>query len=450
MMKEFSSKLFAHGKALGLSEMEVYINKKSKLKIASFNKKIDKYDIADEVGLSFRAISNGKMGYAYTENINEEVIDRLVKEVIENASIIEKDDVDTIFEGSSEYMQPQTKENKLDNVSEEEKIDFVLKLEEEALSLDDRITMVGMSQYIEEINDIEIFNSKGLELKNRQNKAYVYLSTTAKQGEDIKTGIAYQVATDFSEFDYKKLAKEGVKDAVDKLSAEQIASGKYKVAFKNEVMCDLLDSYSEIFSAQKVHEGMSLLKDKIGTLVACSELSIIDDPFAKDSVVNRNFDDEGVATKPKKLVDCGMLKTYLHNIATAKKDDVESTGNGFKPTFKSVVKIAPTNMYIQKGEISFENMLKKMGKGVLITDVQGLHAGLDAVTGDFSLSCNGFYIEDGKIQKVVNTITVAGNFFDMLKDIEEICSDFKFSIPSTNTCFGSPSLLVKELTISGK
>ena len=103
-------------------------------------------------------------------------------------------------------------------------------------------------------------------------------------------------------------------------------------------------------------------------------------------------------------------------------------------------------MYIEPGIDSLEEMIKKIDKGLIITDFAGLHSGANSITGDFSLAAKGLYIENGIKSKPVEQITVAGNFFTLLNDIEEIGSDLKFPMSSV----GSPSVLVKELSIAGE
>ncbi|WP_066503102.1 TldD/PmbA family protein [Abyssisolibacter fermentans] len=446
----FVNKLFEEGKKAGLSDMEAYISKSNSITVSAFKNKLDKYSISDAMGLSFRAIYNGKMGYTYTERLEEDVIKLLVKDVIENASIVEKDDEEIIFKGSKEYTELDKNENKLESVSIDDKIKFILNLEKEAYSIDDRVDVVRNCIYSDENDSTAIINTKGLKLDNSESIAYAYISVKVDDNGDIKTGLSYNICNDFNELDYKKLAKEAVEDAISKLNAEVIPSNKYKVILKNEAVCDLIESFCPIFSAYNVQEGLSLLKGKLNSKVASSVFSLIDDPFMKESFSVRNFDDEGVATKYKRVIDKGVLTTYLYNLKTAKKDGVESTGNASKPSYKSSITISPTNMYVEKGNMTLEEMMLKMDDGVLLTELQGSHAGLNTVSGDFSLSCNGFEIKGGKKVKAVNGITVAGNFFDMIKNIEEVGTDFKFSLPSGSGCFGAPSIMIKDLAISGK
>ncbi|MGL5478377.1 MAG: metallopeptidase TldD-related protein, partial [Clostridium sp.] len=124
----------------------------------------------------------------------------------------------------------------------------------------------------------------------------------------------------------------------------------------------------------------------------------------------------------------------------------KSTGSGFKSSYASPVSVGPSNLYIEKGEKTLDEAIKEVNNGLLVTEFSGLHSGANSITGEFSLAARGFKITDGKIDHPVEQITVAGNFFTLLKDIEEVCDDIKFPMSS----FGSPSVVVKELSIAGK
>lgn len=166
-------------------------------------------------------------------------------------------------------------------------------------------------------------------------------------------------------------------------------------------------------------------------------------------LASRSFDGEGVACKYKKVIDKGVLKTYLHNLKTARKDGVETTGNASKGSYKSSISIAPSNFYVEKGEKTLEEIIKSSDKAIMITELQGLHSGLNSVSGDFSLAALGYLIEEGKIVRPVEQIIVSGNYFEMIKNIEEVGSDLKFGLPG-EAYIGSPSLKVKSLAIAGE
>lgn len=448
-LNDFIDKLFKKAEEKNINEYEVYFTEGQSFSVKVFENEVDDYKNAKTHGLSFRGIYNNKMGYSYTEVFDEAALEMLIGELMENAMLIENEDEIPIFEGSSSYEEVNNYNMELENISTDSKIDFTKKLEKYAKNLDKRVQSINYCLLGNSNGSRLIRNSKGLELESKGNIIYVYISVVVKENEDIKTAHAYTVSREFEALDYETLAKEAVEKAVNKLGAKPIATGKYKIIIENEAMSDILGTVSGIFSAEAVQKGLSKLKGKLNEKVAVENLTIIDNPFLDGGFANKSFDDEGVAAFKKNIIEKGILKTYLHNLKTAKKDSISPTGNGTKGSYKSSIGIAPSNLYIESGELSLDEIIKNTGEGILITDLAGLHSGFNSISGDFSLSAEGYYFKNGKIDKPVNQITVAGNFFELLNSIEEIGNDLKFSLPGASA-IGSPSLLIKKLNVAGK
>ncbi|NLB32160.1 MAG: TldD/PmbA family protein, partial [Tissierellia bacterium] len=365
-MKSLIDKIFIEGKNNGLKDMEVYYSTGSSLSLKVFQKELDGYSLSESEGLSLRGIYKGKMGYSYTEKVDETSIDQLVRDVAENATIIDSDDEEIIFEGSKDYKKVDSFNPDLSNVSEEEKIQFVKSLEEEAFKLDERIASVEVCAYGDGYGETIMSNTKGLYLQDKNNIAYTYIVVVAKEGEDIKTGMAYRTGNDFSKFNAEEIAKEAVNEALALLGANSVKSGDYNIIIRNSAAADLLEAFTGIFSAEAVQKNLSLLKGKIDEKIASDKFTLIDDPYMDGGLASKSFDGEGVACKYKKIVDKGVLKTYFHNLKTAKKDGIETTGNASKGSYKSSINIAPSNFYVEKGERSLDEMIASVEKGIMI------------------------------------------------------------------------------------
>ena len=169
-----------------------------------------------------------------------------------------------------------------------------------------------------------------------------------------------------------------------------------------------------------------------------------------DAPMKRNFDAEGSPVCTKKVVEHGRLNTLLYNLKTAAVAGVDTTGNASKAGYDAPVGIRPFTMYIAPGTISEEELLQKVGSGVYINSLGGLHAGANAITGDFSLQSAGFMIENGVKTTAVKSFTVAGNFYDLLKNITALANNCHLPRAMGSTAFGSPSVLVEGLSVAGK
>lgn len=442
----FVKELFSKAQEEGFSEYEVYYVDRESLSISVYKEEVEKYNLNNSAGLSFRGKFGDRIGYSYTEILDEDAIEMLVKKAKENVLAIENNDIQFIYEGDKEYKEISTYHEELEDIPADKLINIAIGMEKEAKKYCNKVESFSGCSVSYSSGKYGIINSKGLNLSNKSNLLTAYVVPIVKDLDKMYDGCGYVVAKSLNDVKPDKIAKMGVDEALSKIGGTSIASGNYKVIINNEAMVSLLSTFAGIFSGDAVQKGLSLLKDKEGEIIAADIVNLVDDPHLEDGLASVSFDDEGVATLKTYLIKNGKLNSLLHNLKTANKAGVKSTGNGFKSSYASPISVSPTNFYIEPGINSLEEMTKKINKGLIITDFAGLHSGANSITGDFSLAAKGFYIEDGIKTHPVEQITVAGNFFTLLNNIEEIGSDLKFPMSSV----GSPSIVIKELSIAGE
>ena len=439
----FIDKLFEKASLKGIDEFEIYFLSNLNTSIKIYQGKIENFSNNQNQGISFRGMVDGKMGYSYSESMEDEDIDFLINEVIENASCIESLDKQFIYGEKANYTETITYSSAIENLDTDLVKDFLIKMEDYALSIDERVKKVNFCSFAMGSGEKIIKNSKGLELHSKENICYTYISVIAEENGIVKTGSHFQLGRDFSKFDYKELSEVAVKRALNKFGTIALTEVPKTCVIENLAFSSLLGAMSNIFSAEAVQKNISKLKGKLNESVASSIVTLVDDPFLKDGLGNSSFDDEGVPTSYKEIIQDGVLKTYLYNLKTAYKDGISSTGNGVKGSYKGTVGISSFNLYIKPSDKSFDKVIENIKEGIFITDFAGLHSGLNTISGDFSLAGEGFYIKDGKIDRPLNQITISGNFFELLKNIKDIANDIKFSFSSV----GSPSIVVEGLKV---
>lgn len=445
-------KLLNESKNYGFDDGEILFIRQRDFETAVYENEIDKYSLSESLGLSFRGLKNDKIGYAYTEKIDEASVDLLLKEAMANLDIIDSKDQQFIYgyQEADEYVHVNQFNEGLTAVDNQDKIELLKALESAAYAYDSRVTTVNHCLLGDGYKLLEIKNTKGIDLEEKSNLFYVYLSVGVKEDDDVQSGYSVHFGNDFSTIDTKKMVSEAVEKALGLLGASSVKSDNYPVVIENRTFADLLQAYSSIFSAEAVQKNMSLLKGKLHEKIGVSELNIIDNPHLPSGIASRSFDAEGLPTKKKALVKEGQLMTYLHNLKTAHKEGVQSTGNAVRSSYKSSVGIAPSNLYIKPGKYSATALLKEMDEGLLITSLAGLHSGINPVSGDFSLAAKGYLIQNGMKKRPVNQITISGNFLKLINNVQGIGNDLKFTMPSGSSIYGSPSILVNNLTISGQ
>lgn len=443
---QFKNLLFKKAKIAGFDECEIYFSDGESISISVYEGEVEKYNLAKSFGLSFRGKINNKMGYSYTEILDEVAIDMLINSAKNSATLIENDDETFIYVGDKTYSEVKTYSKELENIDPGKMIDLALDLEKEAKNYCDKVVNINGCKISYSSSNYGIYNTKGLKLNNKDNILTSYVVPVVEDESGKNDGVGYVVASSLDEIKPRKMAAQGVEEGLSKLGGKSIPSGSYKTIIYNEAMVQLLETFASTFSGDAAQKGLSLLKGKEGDMIASPIVTIVDDPLMEGGLASAPFDDEGVATFTKELVYEGKLNTLLHNLKTAHKQGVKSTGNGFKASYASSVNVSESNLYLRKGEKSFEDLMKEINEGVIITDLAGLHSGANTVSGDFSLAAKGFYVENGKKTFPVEQITLAGNYFDLLKNIVAVGNDLKF--PMSNV--GSPSVIVTGLSIAGK
>ena len=437
-------KFFALAKEAGIEEAELYISESYSLEVSLFHSEINNYSVNNGSTYFARGIINGKFGAVTCDVYNNEKAKFMVDEIVKNAGIIENDDPAIIFKGSEKYKKVNVYNKELDNIPVDTKIKALFDLEAKLKTIDNRVIEIEGVEYAESRGSITLLNSYGLKLTQKFNYFVIYGSVLAKEGEQVKSGFDYTIGNDYSKLDIDDLAKRTVKEATDKLGGKPCESKVYKAVLAPEVINAFLNVYMGHANAEQVQKNSSLFKDKIGQKVASKKVTIEDKPLLKGSINSRSFDDEGVATYNKFLVKNGILQGYLYDLKTAAKDGVQSTGNGMRGGSK--ISVEPMNLVLKAGRKSFDELVKEVGDGVYITEVQGLHAGMNAQSGNFSLQSTGFLIKDGKVDRGLDVITVSGNLVTLFNDILEVGSDVKELIGGALI----PSVIVKKLNVGGK
>lgn len=428
----------------GIQDIEIYESSDQGVEISMFNGVVENNTSASTKVCAIRGVYQNQIVTIYEENCEDEMIPSIIDRIKDNCSIKNQKDPFFIYSGDKEYPLLKEKTHDFDAYTLEDKVDLCKKLTSLMKEKSPYVQMTEVS-YSEEENTTTIKNSNGLDVKRHSRYAFLVGEVVCVKDGETKTGFDYIRLENLKDADLDALAKEAVDSAVLSFGAESIVSGAYPVVLDKKVVSSLLGAFSNVFSADAVLKNMSFLKDKLGEKVFGNNITLIDDPLSLEAPSQNAFDDEGVASYTKAVVENGVLKTYLHNLKTAAMMQVKSTGNGYKADIQGSVGVHPSNLYLKGGTTSLEDLFKEAKDGVYITSVTGLHAGLNPVSGSFNLQSSGFMIEDGKKTRPVTLIILSGTLQDLLNNVSLVGSDFEFK-----RGVGAPSLLVKSMAISGK
>ena len=443
-MKLNEKKFFELAKLNGLQGADLIASESSSLSVSLFHGEIDSFTNNSSYELVARGIYKGKMGAVSVDNVDKDSPDYLVKEIIRSASIIESNDPVFIFKGSEKYHKRRVGNNADFSENIQKKVGILKKIEQKLLAYDKRINEVISVGYDSSSHVYRKTNSYGLKLSQKMS-TYAYIAqVSAKQGDEIRTGFHVFVSYDENEFNIDEFVKKVAEDALEKLGSVQCESKKYPVVLNPECVATLLSFLISSLDAEEVQKHTSLLEGKLNQEVLSKKLTVIENPLTKN-IFYRYFDDEGVATEKKYLFKKGVVSTYLYTLQTAAIDNVNPTGNGYGSGTKAKADVGFVE--VKGGKKSEEEMISSIEEGVYLTELQGLHSGVNAQSGNFSLQCAGFMIRDGKKAEPLTLITVADNLINVFKNIKCIANNNKLVISNQMSC---PSIYVGKLSIGGK
>lgn len=439
--REFSNRATAFAEASGCSACELFFASGESFEVNANGGEIDRYSVSREKGVSVRVLFGGREGYAYTECIEEP--ERLVGHALDNAKCIENED-EHPMQKKQTYRDVRREDSALKGLNESERIALAKRLESLCLSADPRVKRVVYCTAAYDAGSVAMENSLGLRAERSSNSSVIYAMPSVQDGDEVQTGFAFRMGRDAA--DAEGCAAEAVADALGKLGAEPVDSGCYRVLLKPYAMCDLLSAFAGMFSADAAQKGLSLLAGKEGQPIAGERVTLWDDPF--DPVAPRAFDGEGTPCAKKAVIENGVLKTLLHNLKTAKKAGCGTTGNASRRSAASTVGVSPAVFRLEPGLLKEEELLRLLGDGLVVAELEGLNAGVDQVSGDFSLKASGFLVHDGAVMRPVSNITIAGNFIAMMKDVLALGSDLRCGLPQGGF-FIAPSVLISGLSVAG-
>jgi PmbA protein len=208
-----------------------------------------------------------------------------------------------------------------------------------------------------------------------------------------------------------EIGKEAASRTLKRLNPQKISTGVYPVIFEAPIATSIISALVSAISGGNLYRENSFLLNSINTKVASNLLTIEEDPFLLRGNASTFFDDEGVALKKRKVVEEGLLKGYFLSSYSARRLGMKTTGNAG----------GAHNLIIKDSSISFDELVKKMNKGIIITELLG--HGLNMITGDYSRGAAGLWVENGKVQFAVEEITIASNIKEMLQNIQGIATD---------------------------
>jgi PmbA protein len=431
--------------AVNGEQLEAFVSRGGDTEVRIYEGEVEHFVSAQAEGIGIRVIRDGRTGFAYAGTLDEEAIAEVLAEARDNVKFGTVDEWAGVAEpdGVAPTDQPLWNDE-LAAFPTERKIDLAKELEQLTLAADKRVR-VDDSNYADAYGEAAVATTTGIRQWGRENGCYVSVSTLADDGDETQSGFGFSVGRSPQLFDLPRAAREAAERATRLLGATKPPSRRTTVVFDPFVTAQLLGIIASTLNGEAVVKGRSLFKDRLGEQVAPPFVSLVDDPTNPLAYTATDVDGEGLAARRNVLIDGGVLQMFVHNSYSARRAATVSTGNAVRGGFSGTPGVGALALQLEPGTRSQEELIAGIDDGLLIQSVQGIHSGVNPISGDFSTGAAGLLIRNGQVAEPVREFTIASTLQRMLLDIVEVGGDVDW-LPMRAA---GVSLVVNDVTMSG-
>jgi PmbA protein len=399
-------------------------------------------------GVGIRAWIGERAGYAYGTDLSEPGLKDLGEAAVGAARVADEDEYASAPDPSGRPI-PEIeglRDPALARTETAEVIELAKRIERVALDSDPRVSGVEEVVYVDEDTDAAIVTSRGVAGSYAASVAYSFLQAMATEDSEVQTGLGFGVGRSPSDLEPDAIGAEAGEEASTMLGATKPDSRTCPVVLSERVTASFAGFIGGALSADEVQRGRSPFADRLDDEVASETLELADDGLDPGGLSSAPFDGEGTPRGRTPLLAGGKLLAYLHDSYTARRAGAASTGNASR-SYRTPPSVSPSNLMLAPGSLSLEGLIREAADGVYITEVAGLHSGVNPVTGRYSVGASGRAIRSGELAEPLREFTIAGDLLGTLAAVRAVGSEPRW-VPFGGSVHSAP-LLVGEMTIGG-
>jgi len=408
---------------------------------------VDSLTSSESKGVGVRVVAEGRLGYAWAADPSEAEAAELLDQARAGARHSTADDANVLPEAEEARPLPGLFRGAFAELSPERKVSLALDLERAATSARPEVRKVEDVVYADAISRVALASTTGLDASYERTDCWCLVSALAERDGETQSGFSFRVAREPGELAWEEAAAEAAERGARLLGGRKPDTERLPVILDPWAASAFLGVLASALSAEEVQKGRSLFAGKVGEQVGSEAVSLIDDGRLEDGPAAAPFDDEGVPTGRMPVIERGVLRGFLHNTRTARREGVRSTGNASRPSYRGVPGVAPSNLFLEPGSEDRDAILRRAGRAVYVQEVSGVHSGANPISGEFSVGATGMRVEGGELGEPLREMTIASTIPEVLKALQAVGSDLRF-FPGGGA-IGTPTLLVGEMTVSG-
>lgn len=438
--EELVDSALAHARKLGATDAGAEASEGCGLSVSVRKGELETVERNRDKSLGITVYVGSRRGNASTSDFSPEAIQRTVQAAYDIARFTAQDPVAGLPE--PEDVAPQEEQPDLDlfhpwDVTSEQAAQIALRCERAAFDTDRRIANsegAGVSAQQSHFFSAHTHGFRGGYASSRHS---ISVAPIAGRGDDMQRDAWYSSMRSASELaSPEAIGRYAAERALARLKSRKIATRECPVLFESPLAAGLLGAYVQATSGGSLYRKSSFLLDSLGKQVLPEHVDVLEDPFVRRGKGSSAFDEEGVRTRARKVVDAGRVEGYFLSSYSARKLGMKTTGNAGGSHNLSLVS------RLTQPQDDLREMLRKLGTGLFVIELMG--QGVNYVTGDYSRGASGFWVENGEIAYPVQEITIAGNLRDMLMGIEAVGADvYNYGAKTVG------SILVNRMKVAG-
>jgi PmbA protein len=445
-LQEIAERAVAAATSAGASDAEAWAERSTERQIRVYDGRVESLTDATSAGVGIRAFDGGRVGYAYGTDTSDDGLRTIAAAAQGAAAVADPDEYAGLPDDCGATPVEGIASPELARWDTERKIELALEIERAARS-HEGVSQVEDTVYADGEGAVALANSRGFASAYEATSAWAYCSAFGGEGADLMTGLGVGIGRDPTAIDPRAVGDEAARRALALTGARQPASRRCPVVFDAFVAASFIGFIGGMLSADAVQRGRSLFAGREGDEVATTLLRLTDDGTVADGFATAPFDGEGVARRPTPLIEDGRLATFLFDTRTGRRGGRATTANAERGSYRTPPSVGTSNLVIDPGEPSFDELVASAGDGLYVTDVVGLHSGVNPISGTFSVGATGRLIENGELGTPVREITIASDLVTMLKGIQAVGADARW-VPFGGSVRAVP-LLLGEMAVSG-
>ena len=432
--------------ATGASEAEAWAEQGTSRRIRVYEGEVESLSDAGGRGVGVRAFADGRSGYAYGTDLSEPAVTETAEAAVEAAEVADSDEFAGLPEQCGTTSVEGLASGDLSAWSTERKVELALAVERAARERPG-VTQVENAVYSDAEGSIALANSKGFSAGYEATQAWAYASAFAGEGSELMTGLGVGLGRDPGVLDPEAIGGEAAERALALVGARQPPSRRCPVVLDAFVAASFIGFIGSMLSADAVQRGRSLFADREGDEIAAAVLALSDDATDPAGPSSSPFDGEGSPTRRTPLIEDGRLLTFLFDVRTARKAGRSTTANASRGSYRTPPSVGTSNLTVQPGSESLEDLFREAGDGLYVTEVAGLHSGVNPVSGTFSVGASGRLIENGEAASPVRELTIASDLVSMLLAVRALGAEARW-VPFGGSV-KAPPILIAEMSVSG-